>query len=149
MNNFEIEWILLHNYNTKQYFGGIYNIDNLPRIVRKTPTFLIMNTDVSTGPGKHWVAIYITENYCEFFDSAGNSPKEYGIEQFLFSNGSKYVYNSRRLQDYDSDTCGHFVLYYTYQRCLGKSIESIVRSFDYQPLNVNDDMVKHFVFQLM
>ena len=135
MNNLEIEWSLLHNTSTKQYFGGIYSVDTLPVVIHKKPTLIVMNTDVSTGPGKHGVAIYVSKDgYCEFFDSAGNNPAVYGMEDFLICYGPRYIYNSIRLQDYDSETYGHFVLYYAFKRCQGLSLQAIVRYFDNQPL---------------
>ena len=145
MNNLEIEWSLLRNSITNPFFGGIYNVDTLPVVIHKKPTLIVMNTDVSTGPGKHWVAIFLTKDgYCEFFDSAGNNPGVYGMENFLIFYGPRYMYNSIRLQDYDSETCGHFVLYYALKRCQGTSLETIVRNFDNQPLRINDQYVQRF-----
>ena len=147
MNNLEIECSLLHNSITKQHFGGIYNVDTLPLTIHKKPCLIVMNTDLSSGPGEHWIAIYVTkQGICEFFDSAGNNPIFYGIEHFLISYGPRFTFNTKRLQDYNSETCGHFVLYYAFKRCQGLSLENIVRDFNDLPLKRNDELVKRFVF---
>ena len=47
---------------------GVYSIDTLPKYVKAYPCCYIINTDESTGSGKHWVCAYFNSNMkAEFF----------------------------------------------------------------------------------
>ena len=50
-------------------FQGIYPVDILPRSI-KPPAFIVLNTDTHNLPGKHWMVLFINEDFCgEVFDS--------------------------------------------------------------------------------
>ena len=59
---------------TKRYFDGIVARDEFKN-PKKRPSFVIANTDVSSGPGKHWVTFFFPKHgKPEFFDSLGLRP---------------------------------------------------------------------------
>jgi hypothetical protein len=52
------------------------------------PIALVVNTDDSRNPGRHWVAVYIWKVhgklYSDHYDSYGNYLSRYGIQLFQF-----------------------------------------------------------------
>jgi hypothetical protein len=57
----------------RRVFQGVFSSDMLPQ----NPRLLVCNTDPSTKPGQHWIAIHVDENGCrEYFDSFGQSPNK-------------------------------------------------------------------------
>ena len=111
---------------------------------------VVLNTDVSTGPGKHWFCIYgtLTKNKCtiEFFNSSGNPPrkeievwmKEKEIE--LRDNDIKVdIVRSAPLRLQYSDTeCGVWSLMYIKSRLENKPANWFykVKADDFDMLNL-------------
>jgi hypothetical protein len=63
MNTGQIELILRRNIDN---FDGVFSRDRLP----DKPRLLVCNTDPSSRPGQHWIAIYVGEDgRGEYFDS--------------------------------------------------------------------------------
>lgn len=93
-------------------FLGVFPIDLIPSFNNiKFPACLVANTDPSTKPGTHWVAIYLeSPNKIEFFDSYGLHPSVYG---FSFS---VVKYNQSQLQSFTSNVCGQYCIYYLFKR---------------------------------
>lgn len=117
-------------------------IDNLPVVA-------IVNTDPSSLPGTHWIAIYITyDRQGYFFDSFGKSPasREFhrNIINFLYMNCKTFYYSRRQVQDIHATTCGEHCLHFlakiqtlgSYQRFLSMYTRNLV---------CNDIMVCAFV----
>ena len=149
MNAEQIESILRLDQNISKNFAGVFAADILPSNLSNLPKFLIVNSDVHSEPGQHWLAMYIPEQGPpEFFDSLGLSPKHYlaSFEQFLIKHGPQYIYSNKRLQNYGSDTCGLYVLYYVILRCSGCSMLDIVNNFSTN-LAQNDILTINFVHE--
>jgi hypothetical protein len=120
-----------------KHFGGIYCRDTLPKNIpkRERPFFYICNTDVSSGPGKHWVTLYYPKHgQPEFFDSLGHSPRHYGFK-------GHYKYKTRAIQSPTSILCAKFALYYALQRLRGFSSDNISNQFLRKHLWFNDKIV--------
>ena len=49
----------------------------------------IVNTDISTDPGEHWVAIYVGIDQVIFFDSYGRPPEEQYVLPFIQRNSTR------------------------------------------------------------
>lgn len=141
LNTFELAHYMLKDPYIRTQYGGVVAIDELPRHVTCKPKLFIVNTDVSSQPGKHWFVIYVTR-ICEHFDPAG-LPALPVSENFMITHSSKYLINTRRVQDYDSSTCGLFCLFYAYFRCRGVTFTNIMNMF-YDNLEVNEAIVKYF-----
>lgn len=95
----------LNEFDIKQFakyipcFRGVFMLNTLPSKVRKSECGIV-NLDVSSGPGTHWVAYYKINNKVDYFDSFGNlrPPKEI-IKYVKMENIS---YNYPRFQKYNS-----------------------------------------------
>lgn len=146
MDNLEISQAL----QDLSSFGGARPADILPRDGHYK--FYVLNTDTSDRRGKHWVAVYLNPYQPEFFDSLGHSPVFYHKEfEYLLINHSpnqpNYLYNSKRLQQFGSNVCGLYCIYYIVLRDRGYSMHDIVNTFTGR-LDVNDELVKNFYNQL-
>ena len=50
-------------------WGGCYAVDDLPIKSYKNTHYFIINTDISSKPGKHWCSVIIYKNICYIWDS--------------------------------------------------------------------------------
>jgi hypothetical protein len=116
----------------------------------KTQIGIIFNTDVSTGPGEHWVAVYcdirpeLAYPRMTYFDSYAQKPekeikrlmlrwKEQWDATKVHSQGMKLTYNKTRHQYKDSE-CGMYCVYFHYCCLMGISMEE----------RIPDDVVNGF-----
>ena len=109
---------------------AVTSVDEIPRRPIQKPAGLIVNTDPSELPGKHWVCFYLPKKGpAEFFDSLGHSPEYYHaiFRSFLMTNGPQYLHNTKRLQDYGSPYCGEYCLDFLIQRQKGVSYKSFLK----------------------
>lgn len=141
MDNHEIARIL----EGMSQFGGVFPADEIYNLQKNK--FYIVNADPSFMPGTHWLAMYMSD-VPEFFDSLGKSPSFYHIEfeYALINRGPNYIYNARRVQNYGSDMCGMYCIYYVLKRSAEFSMRYIVNEFD--SLDYNDNMVREYVRRL-
>jgi hypothetical protein len=61
----------------KYGFQGVIARDEIDKLTPKPKMSFIMNTDKSTGPGEHWVAVYIDttgDKSVEFYNPFGEDP---------------------------------------------------------------------------
>ena len=100
-------------------FDGVYSFDKIPT---KLPVnhFIICNTDISTGSGKHWFCIYrFNQQLIECFDSLGvntDLKKNQLIKACNFQGALKLIVNNTQIQSGVSDTCGQFCLMFIIER---------------------------------
>ena len=140
LNTLQLEYYMLTDPYISKYYGGVLAIDELPLIVKK-PTVIIVNSDPIRLAGTHWYALLL-DNVNEHFDSAGLVPEE-SLNDYLSLQGTKYLYNSKRVQAFDTDTCGLYCLFYCYFRCRGHSFREIMNMFS-DNLKLNEFVVKLF-----
>ena len=144
MNTREIDAIL----SPYPWYGGTLARDELPQNPQKH-TFYIVNSDVSGRRGRHWFTLYIGENKGEMFDSVGDRIKSRkDIENFLINNTCEYMYNTQRIQDHKSNTCGLYSIIYCMLRSTGYTMKDIINMFG-SDLKKNDDIVKTLYNDLM
>jgi hypothetical protein len=86
----------------------------------------VVNIDWSTGPGIHWVALFINHvsppYTLEYFDSAGESilPEVYTYLQKMNKNNEyQIICTCSYAQQRDNHSCGPYSLYYIYSRLQG------------------------------
>ena len=80
----QISSVLKRDHFTNHDFRGVFACDQLPKRYVLRPSGLVVNTDPSTQPGEHWVAIYIARGgESEYFDSYGQSVMLPKIRTFL------------------------------------------------------------------
>jgi hypothetical protein len=87
-------------------FKGTYSVDTVP--IKKSGMFIV-NTDLSTNPGVHWVSVFSTAKNVYVFDSFGRKTKN--LLKPLVKNAK--IYQKKVIDsDYDVDqkissfTCG-------------------------------------------
>ena len=122
-------------------FEGVFARDELPENVN-WPVGLIVNTDLRSKPGTHWVAIFIDENgKGEYFDSYGFQPKYIQFKNFLNNNCISYFYNTVSLQCHTCVTCGHYCIAFLMSRFVGMSFIDFIMLFTSDP-HKNDIIIK-------
>lgn len=139
MNELQINNYLTADSFTHQKFRGVLSYDELCCTNSEESGLYIVNLDVSTGPGSHWVCLYLEPGTSEYFDSLGNKPSK--LEQFLLDRGCDYIYNSKKLQAENSDVCGDYCILFSFFRCRGFNFEEFLTLFS-DDLILNDEMVK-------
>lgn len=125
-------------------FKGVYPCDLLPKTIGK-PSIIICNTDPSSQPGTHWVAIYISKNGGEYFDSFGNPPLQIEFLRFLSKHAkNNWNYNKFQLQDENGITCGHYCVLYALLKINGFSLCDMISLFTDTNF-VNDIIVSNLI----
>jgi hypothetical protein len=129
-------------------FIGTFARDLLPYKVKGNKA-LIANTDPSSKPGEHWIAIIIKDDGTgDYFDSYGLPPMHKEFLQFLNKNcPNGWTYNSLTLQCFSCMTCGHYCIAYIKFRCNGYSYCDFVSHFSNNKY-LNDDIVQNYLFNL-
>jgi hypothetical protein len=130
----------------KKHFKGIFSIDTLPKTLGYR-NFLICNTDIHTGEGKHWLCFFQTQkNEIEVFDSLGIDH----IKKQLLNDNCKFkktlIYNTTSFQDSNSTSCGSFVLFFFIERLFNLDLDFhdfLELIFD-SDLNINEKTVSEF-----
>ena len=142
MDSYEIAKYMRLDEKIREQFYGVYSLDLIPKKL-PIPSLVIVNLDYSTDKGSHWVVLHRVNNeVVEHFDSAGKQPKR-DIVNNLFSNALSYKYNNKRVQNYQTDTCGLFCLYYSYHSSRGRTMQSILSDFSVN-LKTNEEMIIRF-----
>lgn len=108
---------IIQNNFFKKFFNGIFSADNLPTKL-KNNHFIIVNTDVHSGPGKHWYAVVRRDDTIECFDSIGvtEEQKQFLSSHFNFKGISHLTFNTSQLQPLSSTLCGQYALYFLFER---------------------------------
>jgi len=138
MNTIQIERILKGVDN----FQGVFSVDTLP----SHPRLLVCNTEPSSKPGEHWIAIYVDERTGrgEYFDSFGRPPRG-DFEDYMNRHCTAWIYNRKQLQSVVSSFCGYYCCFY----CMCKyklDLPKIVACFT-NDTGFNDYIVHSFVCQ--
>ena len=142
MDSYEIARYMRLDEKIRDQFYGVYSLDLIPKKL-PIPSLVIVNLDYSTDKGSHWVVLHRVNNeVVEHFDSSGKQPKR-DIVNNLFSNALSYKYNTKRVQNYQTDTCGLFCLYYSYHSSRGRTMQSILSDFSVN-LKSNEEMIISF-----
>jgi len=116
MNSLELKQIINKDSLLARTFIGIFAADQLNFNISKRPSCLIANTDPSTMPGQHWIAIYFdAQGNVEYFDSFGRQPTDDFVE-FMKKHGNKIRVHSNRLQSDDTYVCGMYCIYFLFYR---------------------------------
>ena len=98
------------------HYAGTFSADELNKIPKVNKVCAIINTDVSSGKGKHWVALNVDSEVgktCEFYDPFGEDPPKMidsGIRKLINDikplNMLKYKVNGVKNQSVKSSNCG-------------------------------------------
>jgi hypothetical protein len=147
METTQLEWLLYRHPSTRNDFGGVLAIDELP--LRPDHKAYIVNLDTSSEPGSHWVAIYFDPRGCaEYFDSFSLPPPS-PIENFITSNSYSFKCNGQQLQNVRTAVCGQYCTYFIIKRCSGKSMLQLLHPFSSVRLMYNDRFVFKYINTLI
>lgn len=100
-------------------FAGVYPRDLIPHQLRPYKKTIVVNTDPHDRPGMHWVCLYLNTPIIEYFDSYGLPPLHHEIRDFIARHAQQWDYNRNRYQEYSTDICGQYCVYYLQQRHRG------------------------------
>ena len=131
LTNFEIK-----KYQNEPRFNGVSSRDNLTEI--KDGAYVI-NLDVYSDIGTHWVALYVQNNnvtYFNYFD-VEHIPKE--IKTFI--NKKNIKANIFRIQEYDSIMCGYFCIGFIYFMLAGEALTEFTNLLSPNNFKKNNDII--------
>jgi len=95
-------------------FKGVFMRDELINTKANNDESLIVNLDVSSGPGIHWMCLFSRNGVSYYFDSYGLSPISEVLE--YCKNENRY-YSEYQIQQDDKVEilCGHYCVYVLYK----------------------------------
>ena len=127
----------------------MFALDGLPtrtELRQRNRWFLVCNCYPSMKRGHHWVAVFYNHGSIEFFDSFALSPWAYDVQMTTFlhytSRAREILYNDVRLQEIDSDACGHYCILFGVARSGGDTFQNIVKELS---TFTRDNLVKFIV----
>lgn len=171
LSNFDIENVLQKHHNNINdfYFLGVTPIDfrkcsvsqelcNLDIKKHRSNGInkmgIVFNTDESSGPGEHWMAMYIDlsgQNLDKqpgiyFFDSFGSDPSK-EIKELIkeIKNSDKQIdyfvsHNDKSFQD-NTYACGFYCMHFIEHMLEGYPFRKYLQS------GINDETMKRYIYQ--
>ena len=109
--------------------------------------YVINLQNSSDGPGSHWVALYIFNNYAVFFDPFGQI---YPYEIHKFINKKKLIYSDDIIQNINQQCCGYYCLDFlnfiskNYKDNPRKSLNCFLQLFN-DDTNKNDNILQQHI----
>jgi hypothetical protein len=106
------------NYGGKRLLGskwiGVYPLDKIPPILQNVIGGMIVNSQTSTLPGEHWIAVYFTNLEIRVFDPLGLLYPAFMVNTLLQMGNKKVTFNSKMYQNPLKSTCGQHCLLWLY-----------------------------------
>ena len=130
-------------------FIGVFPQDYLLHVsFISFPVSLILNLDVSSQPGSHWIALYITQNSLEIYDSLGLDPTTWTRKPVILlkfiekmSKHRETIVTPRFQSDY-SNLCGVYsILFLTLRN--NYTFQNLCHLFS-RYFNLNDTVLLSF-----
>ena len=130
-------------------FIGVFPQDYLLHVsFISFPVSLILNLDVSSQPGSHWIALYITQNSLEIYDSLGLDPTTWTRKPVILlkfiekmSKNRETIITPRFQSDY-SNLCGVYsILFLTLRN--NYTFQNLCHLFS-RDFNLNDTVLLSF-----
>ena len=90
--------------------------------------------DTHDKQGSHWLSIFVENDQCQVFDSYGLPIHWYKPSPFVtwvFKHYQEVSSNVGQLQATDSNTFGHYSLFFLFATAREKSMESFIQPFKY------------------
>ena len=140
MEKANIEYIL----QNKKDFLGCFPMDRLPPFPSVFPKSMIINTQKSSQPGEHWVALVLTEKKCYYFDSFGWPIMEENIFRYLEPHYEKIIYSDTRVQDITSIYCGAFCVCFVLWVNDEVAFNNFSNCFKEDDLLINDKKLRQY-----
>lgn len=129
-------------------FLGAFAYDALPP--RQDGDFsLVINTEVASKPGAHWIALVKKGKLMYFLDSYGRNVKHFtfptGFKETIlkYIGDSKWKFNPLLLQQFTSNVCGEYCIYFIQELETGGLTKALSVFSDF-PVE-NDKLVVDYV----
>ena len=88
-------------------FCGVFGLDELKQIDKHRKGLVIFNTQPTTLPGQHWIALSITVDTIFYFDSLNSGfHSNECVAKFLIKMNKKVILNNIQIQPDVSNLCG-------------------------------------------
>jgi hypothetical protein len=99
--------------------------------------------DPAEFQGSHWIALWAkNRSQVFYFDSYGEVPQG-PVKEYLKENYDKITYNKHKFQSVYSNTCGQYVITFTYFMSLGFEFSHVLKMF--RKLSNTDQFVYDFI----
>ena len=149
MNTSQLQCIISCDPVLRDRVLGVFAADHLPQTLPPQACGFIVNTDLSSQPGTHWLAFFIRDKTVECFDSYGQHPGVYNplFSRWIRRHADRVYINHTRLQSDTSNVCGLYCVYFLRQRLLGHSMPQIVERFSTSNPEANDGHILHMFRQ--
>ena len=138
MNTQQIEHVLKRDPIVGVDFRGVFARDQIPYFESGT---CVVNTAPSTQSCGHWIALYLTHDKAEYFDSYGKETPRFLTKIW---NKKSWISNPVALQSPLSAVCGQYCIYYLLHRARGFPMSLIFLDFG-ADVDYNDRAVYEFV----
>jgi hypothetical protein len=150
MKGSDLEILLKSDPKIDLYYRGLYSLDSNWPAPDSLPACYVINTDVTTGPGEHWISFYIdSDRSVDYWDSYGTAPLQPLYSKLRSLNFAPVRYNMELLQGPLSTMCWGYCLYFLHRRCRHESLSHIIRSFARHDFQRNDRTVCNFVTSVL
>jgi hypothetical protein len=138
--------ILTHNNKTRHIFRGVFSLNEIVKKPTTLPAAYVYNTfPRKTKTVGHWICLYISKkNEAEFFGSFGLRPPRQLLTMVKIW-GCTVTWNKIRFQNYNSNVCGLYVIYYLHFKCNGWTMKQIQQHFN----GNNDKYVKKSIHSMV
>jgi len=128
-------------------YRGIFACDQLPDFTLR-PSVIVVNTDPSTQPGRHWICMFFdADGHGEFFDSFGLQPKRV-FERYMNKHCLAWTFNNKQMQSLISRFCGHYCIWYCMLKFRKVTLNELVRITS-NDTGLNDFLVHRFACRLI
>ena len=88
-------------------FCGVFGLDELKQIDKHRKGLIIFNTQPTTLPGQHWIALSITVDTIFYFDSLNSGfHSNECVAKFLIKMNKNVILNNIQIQPDVSNLCG-------------------------------------------
>lgn len=162
MNSRQLTSYLRCNVSTSPFFRGVFAVDEVLAALRGDRTkvdeedrarFYIVNTDVATKRGRHWILLFVNpRTRCIYFlDSYAQNPSEYGVimkdvATTMRDQHPMYTYFELPfcIQSNVSALCGLYCIYFAYQLCRNVSFNDMCAQFSPSDRRNNDKKLLHW-----
>ena len=143
----DLNMILESSPVTLGNYLGAYPACIFPKTNKKRYSW-ISNTHHHGESGKHWVCWCVNGDKATFFDSYGRRPDDPTLPVYFKTHAEKFkknYFSKRRIQGWNSVTCGHFCVHYIYIFSLGLEYTSFIEDYSRSDYAKNDVIVSNFV----
>ena len=109
---------------------------------------LIVNTDIDSKIGVHWLSIYDDGNgNMEAMDSFWRSPRENSvyISNWINRRAKTALFNNVQIQSNESNVCGLYCLLFLRKKILMDTLQSFIEVFD----TINTDNNDAYIIDIM